>query len=225
MITGLPFHYELPDQSRAAVERRIVPRPVSTYWVSFASCAANASSRGVDLGCGGDAWWAESGFVWGCAPGDDRHGLMHDHRQVSESRAADGAETSDAGAARSRSRLRSTGRLTLLGPAFVAAVAYVDPGNVAANVQAGASYGYLLVWVLVVATAAAGVVQYLSAKLGLATGASLPELGRATARHAGPAGVLAAGRGRRDGHRPGRGDRRRRSRSTCCSTCRCCSAG
>src|SRR5664280_3266726 len=99
---------------------------------------------------------------------------MVDHRGVSDSRAADGAETADAGAARSRRRF--TGRITLLGPAFVAAVAYVDPGNVAANLQAGARYGYLLVWVLVVATASAGVVQYLSAKLGLATGASLPEL-------------------------------------------------
>lgn len=64
----------------------------------------------------------------------------------------------------------------MLGPAFVAAVAYVDPGNVAANLQAGARYGYLLVWVLIVATASAGVVQYLSAKVGIATGASLPEL-------------------------------------------------
>src|SRR4051812_25207160 len=67
-------------------------------------------------------------------------------------------------------------RLGLLGPAFVAAVAYVDPGNVATNLQAGARYGYLLVWVLAVATASAGVVQFLSAKLGVATGASLPEL-------------------------------------------------
>jgi len=66
----------------------------------------------------------------------------------------------------------------LLGPAFVAAVAYVDPGNVAANLQAGARYGYLLLWVLVVATVAAALVQYLSAKLGVATGASLPELVR-----------------------------------------------
>jgi manganese transport protein len=66
--------------------------------------------------------------------------------------------------------------LALLGPAFVAAVAYVDPGNVAANLQAGARYGYLLLWVLVVATVAAALVQYLSAKLGVATGASLPEL-------------------------------------------------
>jgi manganese transport protein len=67
-------------------------------------------------------------------------------------------------------------RLLLLGPAFVAAIAYVDPGNVAANLTAGASYGYLLVWVLVAANAMAVLVQYQSAKLGLATGMSLPEI-------------------------------------------------
>jgi manganese transport protein len=85
----------------------------------------------------------------------------------------------DATARRRRvARHRPRGGLALLGPAFVAAVAYVDPGNVAANLQAGARYGYLLLWVLVVATAAAALVQYLSAKLGVATGASLPELVR-----------------------------------------------
>jgi manganese transport protein len=62
----------------------------------------------------------------------------------------------------------------LLGPAFVAAIAYVDPGNVAANVSAGSQYGYLLLWVIVTANVAAGLVQYLSAKLGLVTGRSLP---------------------------------------------------
>lgn len=67
-------------------------------------------------------------------------------------------------------------RLLLLGPAFVAAIAYVDPGNVAANLTAGAKYGYLLVWVLVAANAMAVLVQYQSAKLGLATGLSLPEI-------------------------------------------------
>ncbi|CAM3044936.1 Divalent metal cation transporter MntH [Arthrobacter ulcerisalmonis] len=67
-------------------------------------------------------------------------------------------------------------RLLLLGPAFVAAIAYVDPGNVAANLTAGANYGYLLVWVLVAANAMAVLVQYQSAKLGLATGLSLPEI-------------------------------------------------
>ena len=63
----------------------------------------------------------------------------------------------------------------LLGPAFVAAIAYVDPGNVAANVSAGAQFGFLLVWVIVLANIMAGLVQYLSAKLGLVTGRSLPE--------------------------------------------------
>lgn len=70
--------------------------------------------------------------------------------------------------------VRGTARL--LGPAFVAAIAYVDPGNVAANLSAGAEYGYLLVWVLVAANAMAVVVQYLSAKLGIVTGRSLPQL-------------------------------------------------
>ena len=65
---------------------------------------------------------------------------------------------------------------TLLGPAFVTAVAYVDPGNVATNVAAGSQYGYLLLWVVVLANAMAALMQYLSAKLGLATGRSLPEL-------------------------------------------------
>jgi manganese transport protein len=63
----------------------------------------------------------------------------------------------------------------LLGPAFVAAIAYVDPGNVAANVSAGAQFGFLLLWVIVIANVMAGFVQYLSAKLGLVTGRSLPE--------------------------------------------------
>ncbi len=67
-------------------------------------------------------------------------------------------------------------RTRLLGPAFVAAVAYVDPGNVATNTAAGATYGYLLLWVLVAATLMAGLVQYLSAKVGWLTGESLPAL-------------------------------------------------
>lgn len=66
--------------------------------------------------------------------------------------------------------------LPLLGPAFVAAVAYVDPGNVAANITSGARYGFLLLWVLVVASVMAGLVQYQSAKLGLVTGRTLPDL-------------------------------------------------
>ncbi|MYU11810.1 Mn(2+) uptake NRAMP transporter MntH [Streptomyces sp. SID8361] len=74
-----------------------------------------------------------------------------------------------------RSRGRWRFRLALLGPAFVVAVAYVDPGNVATNVEAGARTGYMLVWVVVLANVMALLVQYLSAKLGLATGRNLPE--------------------------------------------------
>ena len=66
--------------------------------------------------------------------------------------------------------------LFLLGPAFVAAIAYVDPGNVAANLTAGARYGYLLLWVLIAANLIAVLVQYQSAKVGIVTGRSLPEL-------------------------------------------------
>lgn len=77
-----------------------------------------------------------------------------------------------------------TGRILLLGPAFVAAIAYVDPGNVAANISAGADFGYLLLWVLVLANLFAMVVQYLSGKLGLVTGQSLPQiLGERLPRH------------------------------------------
>ncbi len=64
----------------------------------------------------------------------------------------------------------------ILGPAFVAAVAYVDPGNVAANITSGARYGYLLVWVLVLANCMSVLIQYQSAKLGIVTGKSLPEI-------------------------------------------------
>lgn len=66
--------------------------------------------------------------------------------------------------------------VAMLGPAFVAAIAYVDPGNVAANITAGARYGFLLVWVLVLANVIAMVIQYQSAKLGIVTGNSLPTL-------------------------------------------------
>ena len=62
------------------------------------------------------------------------------------------------------------GTLPLLGPAFVAAVAYVDPGNFATNITGGSQFGYLLLWVIVVANLMAMLIQYMSAKLGIATG-------------------------------------------------------
>ncbi len=66
--------------------------------------------------------------------------------------------------------------LWLLGPALVAGVAYLDPGNVASNMTAGAQYGYLLVWVVLAGNIMAWLIQYLSAKLGVVTGQSLPEV-------------------------------------------------
>ncbi|MGW0039680.1 Nramp family divalent metal transporter [Gordonia sp. NPDC003376] len=73
-------------------------------------------------------------------------------------------------------RSRLLRQVALFGPAFVAAVAYVDPGNVAANITAGARYGFLLVWVLVAANIVAMLIQYQSAKLGIVTGRSLPAI-------------------------------------------------
>jgi manganese transport protein len=75
-----------------------------------------------------------------------------------------------------RGRLRAT--LAMLGPAFVAAIAYVDPGNFATNVQGGARYGYLLLWVVLLANLMAMLIQYLSAKLGIITDRNLPEVVR-----------------------------------------------
>ncbi|MGB2874535.1 MAG: Nramp family divalent metal transporter [Gaiellaceae bacterium] len=75
-----------------------------------------------------------------------------------------------------KGRLRAT--LAMLGPAFVAAIAYVDPGNFATNIQGGARFGYLLLWVVLAANLMAMLIQYLSAKLGIVTDRNLPELCR-----------------------------------------------
>ena len=66
-------------------------------------------------------------------------------------------------------------KLTLLGPAFIAAIGYIDPGNFATNIQAGSTFGYQLLWVVVWANLMAMVVQTLSAKLGIVTGKNLAE--------------------------------------------------
>ena len=66
-----------------------------------------------------------------------------------------------------------------LGPAFVAAVAYVDPGNFATNISGGAQFGYLLLWVILCSNLMAMLIQSMSAKLGIATGKNLPEVCRA----------------------------------------------
>jgi manganese transport protein len=69
--------------------------------------------------------------------------------------------------------------IPLAGPAFVTSVAYMDPGNFATNIQAGAGYGYSLLWVVLVANVIAMLFQAMSAKLGIVTGQTLPELCRA----------------------------------------------
>jgi manganese transport protein len=76
-----------------------------------------------------------------------------------------------------KGRVRAT--LWMLGPAFVASIAYVDPGNFATNVEGGAKYGYLLLWVVLAANLVAMLIQYLSAKLGIVTEHNLPEVLRA----------------------------------------------
>lgn len=68
--------------------------------------------------------------------------------------------------------------LPFLGPAFIASVAYMDPGNFATNIQGGAQYGYMLIWVVVASNLMAMLIQTLSAKLGIATGRNLPEVCR-----------------------------------------------
>lgn len=102
---------------------------------------------------------------------------------ILEGAAADGqAALSDAAVVTPLDRLLERGRLratlAMLGPAFVAAVAYIDPGNFATNIQGGAKFGYALLWVVLLANLMAMQVQYLSAKLGVVTSRSLPELCR-----------------------------------------------
>jgi manganese transport protein len=95
---------------------------------------------------------------------------------VIETRAAvlpEGLRTVDEAVHRTRFRA-----LPFLGPAFIACVAYIDPGNFATNIAGGSKFGYLLVWVIVAANLLAMLIQTLSAKLGIATGRNLPEVCR-----------------------------------------------
>ncbi len=95
----------------------------------------------------------------------------------SEPRAADVRLNEQAQRALDPSRRRRISRLLpFLGPAFIASVAYIDPGNYATNIQGGAEFGYRLLWVVLWANLMAMLVQTLSAKLGIATGKNLPEL-------------------------------------------------
>ena len=85
----------------------------------------------------------------------------------------EGLQTVDEALHRTRFRI-----LPFLGPAFIACVAYIDPGNFATNIAAGSKFGYMLVWVVVTSSLMAMLIQTLSAKLGIATGQNLPEICR-----------------------------------------------
>ena len=112
--------------------------------------------------------------------------------------------------------------LPFAGPAVIASIAYMDPGNFATNIQGGAQFGYMLLWVVVLANVVAMLFQALSARLGIVTGQSLA----AALPHAfpPPAGPRHVGRqrDRRDGDRPRRIARRRHRPVSCCSASRCC---
>ena len=90
----------------------------------------------------------------------------------------EGLRTVDEALHRTRFRI-----LLFLGPAFIACVAYIDPGNFATNIAAGSKFGYTLVWVIVASNLMAMLIQTLSAKLGIATGRNLPEVCREQFSH------------------------------------------
>ena len=115
----------------------------------------------------------------------DRAALVHPLDDVlpGEARVLEAAEESLAGRRRG-----IRGAWPFLGPAFIAAVAYVDPGTFATNMAAGARYGYLLLWVVLMANLMAMLIQSMSAKLGVATGKNLPEVCRE--RYSRPVSVL-----------------------------------
>jgi manganese transport protein len=106
---------------------------------------------------------------------EHRTALIHPLDDVlpGEARVLEAAEDSLAGRRRG-----IRGLSPFLGPAFIAAVAYVDPGNFATNMAAGSGYGYLLLWVVLMANLMAMLVQSMSAKLGIATRKNLPEVCR-----------------------------------------------
>jgi manganese transport protein len=107
--------------------------------------------------------------------GHDRSALGHPLDDVlpGEARVLEAAQEALAGRRRG-----ARGALPFLGPAFIAAVAYVDPGNFATNMAGGATFGYLLLWVVLTANLMAMLIQSMSAKLGIATGKNLPEVCR-----------------------------------------------
>src|SRR5699024_9091297 len=90
----------------------------------------------------------------------------------------EGATIRTARAALEGHRRGFKGLLPFLGPAFIAAVAYIDPGNFATNIAAGSKHGYMLLWVVLLSNVMAILIQSMSAKLGIASGYNLPEMCR-----------------------------------------------
>ena len=113
-----------------------------------------------------------------CAPSTNREFSVHAVRSMIPS--------GDAGTVRAATEVlagkgpkgRFSRLLPFLGPAFIASVAYIDPGNFATNIQAGAQFGYMLLWVIVASNLMAMLLQALSAKLGIASGRNLAEVCR-----------------------------------------------
>ncbi|MEN1937470.1 Nramp family divalent metal transporter [Paenibacillus sp. 102] len=100
-------------------------------------------------------------------------GITKDEQIPSQSTTVQSAHLALSGETKGLKRL-----LPFLGPAFIASVAYIDPGNFATNIAAGSQYGYLLLWVILASNLMAVLIQSLSAKLGIATGKNLPEIAR-----------------------------------------------
>jgi manganese transport protein len=108
-----------------------------------------------------------------CDDPRDRQVVVSEGTPAGQARVMDAAERSLSG---ERRGVRAV--LPFLGPAFIAAVAYVDPGNFATNMAGGSQFGYSLLWVVLAANLMAMLIQSMSAKLGIATGQSLPEVCR-----------------------------------------------
>ena len=103
----------------------------------------------------------------------DRQVVIGDDALPGEARVIEAAERALSG---ERRGVRAV--LPFLGPAFIAAVAYIDPGNFATNISGGAQFGYMLLWVILAANLMAMLIQSLAAKLGIATGKNLAEICR-----------------------------------------------
>ena len=114
----------------------------------------------------------------GLAPGEPRRAQTGTSDLVGEVLPGEAATLRKAQEALDGSRTGLRALWPFLGPAFIASVAYLDPGNFATDVAAGAKYGYLLLWAVLAANLMAMVVQTLSAKLGIATGRNLAEVCR-----------------------------------------------